>query len=789
MEDLSEYFKPETSSIQSFFLTQIGTGFAVPVYQRPYSWDNDKITKLVSDISHGYASLADNPKSATYLGAVITVTQSGNEIFGTKRTLPGNILSVIDGQQRISTLLLLISALHERISELFSQLNFKGSDEELRQTVSQLTNSTKKELRDILGLRFPYYNPRPCFPFYPRLIRAYTDKWEPVNLLYRSPIAMFLKKYDDHVENLENNPPSSSEEYAFDIDSLKPTSPDQEDNFNKVKTAYKHLRKLLKVFEKTIGTNKNDTLNKEEIEALDVEALINQKSIQERLFRDGFESSVRDSLLKGTPQAKISSKLLQFIGLASYLKSRVALTKVETKADEYAFEIFEALNATGEPLTAIETFKPQVYQGKDPDSIKASDAYRWMEQIERNLGAEATKDKNKRTNEVLTSFALATAGVKLLSRLNDQRQFLKLYDSLSIPVKDTFVHDLCYLTDFYKHLWWNENKGEVRTYCRDLSDKDIDLLQLCFHFLCELKHSITVSTLFHFYRQVRLNPTHEAQREFLEAVKACAAFSTIWRGAKGSTDKIDSIYRSFCKDGYKKDDGTVLLEPLALLDKNLSYRGPSSSHRLKQAMKERLAAAGLETQQKWMEAAKEIPIYDKSEVVTKFLLMFAANDAICTQDGLVRGKKGSVPVLDVESWNTTSVEHIAPQTADGDWKNSKYLEVYNPQGKRYLHGLGNLLLLPKEVNSSLQNKDWEYKKKIYMALAQKDPQKAQGIIDGLELKKETVAALQSQQKYFVLVENIVGPTYSYSAWLPALAEARGEILLQLAFDNLFDFLN
>ena len=47
MEDLSEYFKPETSSIQSFFLTQIGTGFAVPVYQRPYSWDNDKITKLV----------------------------------------------------------------------------------------------------------------------------------------------------------------------------------------------------------------------------------------------------------------------------------------------------------------------------------------------------------------------------------------------------------------------------------------------------------------------------------------------------------------------------------------------------------------------------------------------------------------------------------------------------------------------------------------------------------------------------------------------------------------------
>lgn len=145
--------------------------------------------------------------------------------------------------------------------------------------------------------------------------------------------------------------------------------------------------------------------------------------------------------------------------------------------------------------------------------------------------------------------------------------------------------------------------------------------------------------------------------------------------------------------------------------------------------------------------------------------------------------------MDVESWNTTSVEHIAPQTADGDWKNSKYLEFYNPQGKRYLHGLGNLLLLPKEVNSSLQNKDWEYKKKIYMALAQKDPQKAQGIIDGLELKKETVAALQSQQKYFVLVENIVGPTYSYSAWLPALAEARGEILLQLAFDNLFDFLN
>lgn len=784
MEDLSEYFKLETSCVQTFFLAQ-GTGFCIPVYQRPYSWDSHKITKLVSDISHGYASLKDNIKSATYLGAVITVTQVGNEIFGTKRSLPGNILSVIDGQQRISTLLLFIAALHEKISALYSKLHFEDSDKRLEETISEITNSTQNVLRKILCTDQSFFNPEGTAFFYPRIIRVNIDKWEPSGNCYHSPLALFLNKYNAHAVKLHSNPSALEEEYIFDLGTLIPVACEEKDNFKKVETAYNHLRSLLDVFEKAIENNKSESFDTEEIEVLDREAMVNKKDIQERLFRDEFDALATTSLGKDTEQAKLSLKLLQFLGLASYLLGRVALTKVETRADEYAFEIFEALNASGEPLTAIETFKPQVYRGQKLQGIKETDTYKWMEQVERNLEAEKTKAKNTRTNEVLIAFALIINGTKLSKHLNDQRQFLKVYDQLSESAKVDFVRDLFHLTEFFRHIWWDKEKSGLNSTCSGLSSSEKELLKLCFYFLYDIKHSITIGTLFHFYRLTRLFPSTETNRDFLEAVKACAAFSALWRGAKGGTDGIDDVYRSFCREGFKDDKGIQRLKPLSLLEKGFSYGQIAKVNELKAAMREKLRMEGIGDRNKWIETAKEVPIYNNS-VVAKFILMFAANDTICSHDKLIRGKKGSVSVLDVETWIDATIEHIAPQTPDKDWTQKKYSEFYTPQGKHKLDGIGNLLLLPKDVNSSLKNNSWDLKKKIYTALAEKDPAEAAKIIETLHLSKKSVAALQSQQKYFVLAENIASP--SYTDWLPSCAEARGETLLQLAYDNLIDFL-
>lgn len=74
--------------------------YRIPKYQREYTWginDWDALFNDVTDNEHGY-----------FLGSYICVNSG---------SLNGTILEVIDGQQRFSTLMLLLTALHEKLSE------------------------------------------------------------------------------------------------------------------------------------------------------------------------------------------------------------------------------------------------------------------------------------------------------------------------------------------------------------------------------------------------------------------------------------------------------------------------------------------------------------------------------------------------------------------------------------------------------------------------------------------------------------------------------------------------
>ena len=74
--------------------------YRIPKYQREYTWginDWDALFNDVTDNEHGY-----------FLGSYICVNSG---------SLNGTILEVIDGQQRFSTLMLLLTALYENLSE------------------------------------------------------------------------------------------------------------------------------------------------------------------------------------------------------------------------------------------------------------------------------------------------------------------------------------------------------------------------------------------------------------------------------------------------------------------------------------------------------------------------------------------------------------------------------------------------------------------------------------------------------------------------------------------------
>ena len=77
--------------------------YKIPVYQRPYAWTNEESSKLFEDL---YSAFQSNAKNAYFLGSIILIKNQRSRIF-----------DVVDGQQRLTTLTLLISAIISRFKK------------------------------------------------------------------------------------------------------------------------------------------------------------------------------------------------------------------------------------------------------------------------------------------------------------------------------------------------------------------------------------------------------------------------------------------------------------------------------------------------------------------------------------------------------------------------------------------------------------------------------------------------------------------------------------------------
>ena len=79
--------------------------FVIPVYQRSYSWTEQQLDKLWKDV---LAAGADSRKKSHFLGSVVYIEDTINFV-----TDQSNL--VIDGQQRLTTMLLLIEAIARKV--------------------------------------------------------------------------------------------------------------------------------------------------------------------------------------------------------------------------------------------------------------------------------------------------------------------------------------------------------------------------------------------------------------------------------------------------------------------------------------------------------------------------------------------------------------------------------------------------------------------------------------------------------------------------------------------------
>lgn len=122
--------KVQQDTMNNFF-SITNTRFTIPVYQRNYAWEKENCAKILEDI----VSIARDINKTHFMGTItfiIHLVPEENTLRNTQEYM------IIDGQQRITTLMLLLKALQQ-----------KTRDEQIRQEIARFLsdNNTTTRLR------------------------------------------------------------------------------------------------------------------------------------------------------------------------------------------------------------------------------------------------------------------------------------------------------------------------------------------------------------------------------------------------------------------------------------------------------------------------------------------------------------------------------------------------------------------------------------------------------------------------------------------------------------------
>ncbi|MFE5836673.1 DUF4268 domain-containing protein [Arthrobacter sp. NPDC056493] len=96
--------------------------YQIPLYQRVYSWGKKQLDQLWSDVVELERALADDPKASHFIGSLVLASSPDFGAIGVNKFL------VVDGQQRLTTLTLLLAALRDHLGETGNTDRASGID-------------------------------------------------------------------------------------------------------------------------------------------------------------------------------------------------------------------------------------------------------------------------------------------------------------------------------------------------------------------------------------------------------------------------------------------------------------------------------------------------------------------------------------------------------------------------------------------------------------------------------------------------------------------------------------
>jgi len=792
----------EADSVSLYdFVSKNGRGLYIPPYQRDYAWDKNNVERLIDDTVQGLNAMLKRPDEAvTFIGTIITMNDAKKLTVNplVRNQVYSQVMTVIDGQQRLTTLLMMCLALMTEIEVQWAELKKSKVtvSDETKTWIETRVNDTRGLLEQMLSEE--QRNGEGEFRHFPKMIRAFMDTWsyESDKAAYTSPIAWLLFEYI----KFKLKPEPNWARFVGDLQKSADGAPNEAERKHFIKMM-KVLRTKLKAlptddeFPKLLDiardTDKQDILFGEEFpKAMQgaVETILSKQSHGMMLDETGeLELQVDDAKAKKWWEA--TTELISLLYFAKFALDRITLVVVTATTEDFAFDVFEALNTTGQPLTAIETFTPKVVQSVTLANYNASEEKRQID-IALTYLKKATKaeERQKRSAELLVAFALAERGEKRSKNLADQRRFMRdTFDACETRGdQQNFIRHLADLSHFFDGAWVD---GQSRPQIAGVALND-DSAALCVRFLVDLGHTITAPLLAQYAAEVvaaKSDPDARkaALAEFNQVAKAVTAFTVIWRASRATTDRIDQVYRDLMSKG-SPDHGVPALARGLRAGKAL----PKASV-IQMILAARLQAdradggASIASKQEWVDKVVVQSMYDVSVTLARFLLLVAFHDSVEGQSGvLVGGKENSHPTLSLDAWTGdryATVEHIAPRSKLKGWEADLYDD---DQFER----LGNLTLLPLNANQSLSDRPWDHKRQLFGALAANTAAEAAAVVEAMKLGGVDLSKVAGSIHCGSYLPHVRVLSTVDGEWNLATVDKRGRELAHLAWDRLAPWL-
>ena len=672
--------EPRFGNVSDFIGSSQGQCFYIPAYQRDLSWSKENIERFFQDIVTGMQQLPDGDKDAvSFIGTMVyfhdITYKTINPIV--RYDVPSKVLNVIDGQQRIATLMLTASVLHDYIHVNRRRISTEWLKEQ--------AITMEAELESVFIQKYPTGD----IPYYPRMIRAFEDQWSKKQdqKQYNSPLSHYLCDYyafresDNAMKNYKMNDPDGLNERRRKI-------------FNQFNDLLRNIKKQV---------NRAVTHDAESGDIIfNIKSVAADKKFLSAIFNI-------DELPEGTPNFEDKKEVMMFkiLALSSYILKRIHFIFIIVRENEnYAYDIFEALNTTGQTLTAFETFKPVVIREIGLDNYENSSSKQHMDKVDELLKVlNKENEKLKTTSELIIHFALAENGKKITRAMRHQRQYLRdrYNDITSATGQEHYTRHFMHAAELAEEVWKcagnllvnpNFAFAERDDECRD----NMIEADFCLQFLRDAKHEIVKSLLIRFYEAIKISKEPDKKQriiDFCNVVKAVAAFFALWKSSRETTDGIDACHRTIMKELNRKAMESPLIDFVYNELRHFMQEGGNSRKRI-------------DSLSDWAEKIQIVPIYRTSRQVAKFVLMVASHNTVPNHDpGTLKEALSGVvpPSIGADQWENDihiTIEHILPQSrGDND----------------ALHRLGNLTLLPKDINSILSARPWEEKRKIYDLLS------------------------------------------------------------------------